>query len=404
MVVCNIPDVKSADGERVFSDGVGAVSQDVMKTIWESLPLSKGSPTCFQIRLGGAKGMLAVDSRLRGSVIQLRPSMIKFASEDLQTLELCDVGSQPIPLVLNRQMIKILEDMGVSENWFFKLQSIQVFLLRRITANIQNTAKYLKGQNISRALRLHKLFREFGVLGLDYKNDRFLRSIVEALVLRELRLLKHKARIPVQKGVTLFGIMDETGYLQENEVFVTFEKTRGQHELSPGFGPLVVTRSPALFDGDIQIAYNRVPLPSHPLSQHRNCIVFSQKGPRDLPSQLSGGDLDGDIFNIIWDPDCSPVFKYPPANYPRQPPADIGRPVTKDDMADFFINFMETDRLGVIATRHLIMADQLSEGSSSDDCKKLAELHSRAVDFSKTGIPVKMEDMPKTASRYRPDL
>lgn len=404
MVVCHIPDVKSPDGARVFSDGVGAVSQNVVETIWDNLPRSKGFPTCFQIRLGGAKGMLAVDSRLDGSVIALRPSMVKFASEDLQTLEICNVGSQPIPLVLNRQIIKIMEDMGVSEDWFFKLQNIQVSLLRGVTASIQSTAKYLKGQNISRSLRLHKLFRQFGALGIDYTNDRFLRSVVEALVLRELRLLKHKARIPVQKGVTLFGIMDETGFLQENDVFVTYETTKAQFALPPGPGPLVVTRSPALFNGDIQVAHNIVPPHDHPLAQHRNCIVFSQRGSRDLPSQLSGGDLDGDIFNIVWDPECAPAVTYPPADYPRVSPVDIGRVVTKDDMADFFINFMETDRLGVIATRHLIMADQLTKGSCDPECKLLAQLHSMAVDFSKTGIPVKMEDLPRMTSRYRPDL
>lgn len=404
MVVCHIPDVKSPDGARIFSDGVGAVSLNVVETIWDNLPRSKGFPTCFQIRLGGAKGMLAVDSRLDGSIIALRPSMVKFASEDLQTLEICDVGSQPIPLVLNRQMIKIMEDMGVSKDWFFKLQNIQVSLLRGVTTSIQSTEKYLKGQNISKSLRLHKLFRQFSASGIDYTNDRFLRSVVEALVFRELRLLKHKARIPVEKGVTLFGIMDETGFLQEKEVFVTYETTKAQFTPPPGPGPLVVTRSPALFDGDIQIAHNIIPPRDHPLAQHRNCIVFSQKGSRDLPSQLSGGDLDGDIFNIIWDPEASPAVTYPPADYPRVSPVDIGRVVTKDDMADFFINFMETDRLGVIATRHLIMADQLTEGSCHPECKRLAQLHSMAVDFSKTGIPVKMEDLPKMTSRYRPDL
>ncbi|KAJ5176900.1 uncharacterized protein N7482_002777 [Penicillium canariense] len=404
VAISRIPDVKSPDGSRVFSDGIGAVSQNVVDTIWENLPRSKGFPTCFQIRLGGAKGMLALDSRLQGSVIQLRPSMIKFPSEDMSTLEICDVGWQPIPLVLNRQMIKIMEDMGVSQSWFFKLQSIQVNHLREITTNVQHTAKYIKRQNMSRCLRLHRLFQQLGLLQIDYKNDSFLRSVVEALVLHELRLLKYKARIPVELGVTLFGIMDETGFLQENEVFVTFERRNGPFIPPPGPGPLLVTRSPALFDGDIQTAINTVPPADHPLAKHRNCIVFSRRGSRDLPSQLSGGDLDGDIFNIIWDPECAPVSTYPPADYPRLPPVDIGRPVTTEDMAEFFVKFMETDRLGVIATRHVILADQVEEGSHHPDCKFLAQLHSTAVDFSKTGIPVEMGHLPKMKSRFRPDF
>lgn len=119
--VRNTDDARSPDGSRVFSDGVGALSYDVMKAIWSNIPNAKGRPTCFQIRYGGSKGMLALDSRLPGSLILIRPSMTKFRSEDTVDLEICDMASRPIPLVLNRQMVKILEDMGVSEHWFFKL-------------------------------------------------------------------------------------------------------------------------------------------------------------------------------------------------------------------------------------------------------------------------------------------
>lgn len=164
-----------------------------------------------------------------------------------------------------------------------------------------------------------------------------------------------------------------------------------------------MTRSPALHDGDIQFAQNVIPPDNHPLAELTNCIVFSSKGYRDLPSQLSGGDLDGDIFNVIWDTDAYPVRTFAPADYPRVSPVDIGRPVERDDMAQFFLDFMKTDHLGVIATRHMIMADQEAEGTSHPVCRKLAQLHSTAVDFSKTGIPVQMSEIPK-GNPFRPDL
>lgn len=403
IAVTTIPDVRSPDGSRIFSDGVGTISWDAMETIRDNLPPQKGSPTCFQIRLGSAKGMLAVDSRLSGSVIQLRPSMIKFDSEDMQDLGICDMASKPILLVLNRQMIKILEDMGVSDDWFFKLQNTELARLRGITANIHNTANFLKAQNIGHSIRLHKLFRQCERWGIDCRKEEFLRSVVEAVVLRELRLLKHKARIPVKKGMTLFGIMDETGFLQETQVYVTFDTMQDRYPPPPRPGRLLVTRSPALYDGDIQFAYNVVPPKDHPLLEHRNCIIFSQKGDRDLPSQLSGGDLDGDLYNVIWDADAGPIQTFAPADYPRVAPIDIGRAVKVDDMADFFVDFMRTDHLGVIATRHMILADQRGDGTRHPDCKKLAELHSTAVDFSKTGIAVKMEELPR-ANSFRPDL
>ena len=401
--VTEIPDVISSDGKRTFSDGVGTVSWDAVESIWSHVSSSKGSPTSFQIRLGGAKGMLALDSRLLGSVIQIRPSMVKFPTDDMKNLEICNMASKPMPLVLNRQVIKIMEDMGVPESWFIGLQETQVNYLRSITSTPLKTARFIRRQNVGDSIRLSKLFRRFCSLGFDYKNDLFLRSVVEAVVLRELRLLKHKARIPVEKGMTLFGVMDETGYLQENQVFITYETMRDRYAAPPGPCRLLVTRCPALYDGDVQFVENVVPPEDHSLREHANCIVFSQRGRRDLPSQLSGGDLDGDLYHVIWDEAAIPMRVFEPADYPRVGPIDIGRQVERKDMANFFVDFMNSDRLGVIATRHMILADQMSEGTRHPDCKMLAELHSTAVDFSKTGIPVEMNQLPRVM-RYRPDL
>ncbi|ORY84111.1 hypothetical protein BCR35DRAFT_331055 [Leucosporidium creatinivorum] len=47
-----------------------------------------------------------------------------------------------------------------------------------------------------------------------------------------------------------------------------------------------------------------------------------------------------------------------------------------------------------IATRHLILSDMLGS-SSHRDCKKLAKLHSDAVDFAKSGVYVPFDALPK---------
>ncbi|KAJ9137901.1 RNA-dependent RNA polymerase [Pleurostoma richardsiae] len=402
ILVTMIPDVTC--GSRVFSDGIGSMSPGAMKRCRDYIPPNNPSLSCFQIRCGGAKGMLAVDSRLEGLQICIRKSMEKFITEDMHALGICDMASKPIPLVLNRQMIKILEDMGVSENWFLSLQNLELSRLKDITRSAYNVAGFLETQHIGSAIKLHRLFRECDFLGLDYRKDKFLRSVVQAAVLRELRLLKHKARIPVREGMTLFGVMDETGYLEEGQVYVTFDEQSGKHAPAPpDMQRMLVTRSPALHPGDVQEVVNTIPPNTHPLRSHYNCIVFSRNGQRDLPSKLSGGDLDGDLYNIIWDPDARPYVTFPPADYPRVPPKDIGRKVEKGDMAEFFVDFMKTDQLGVIATRHMILADQREMGTRDPDCVKLAELHSTAVDFSKTGIPVDLNTLPR-ADRSRPDF
>ncbi len=278
-----------AMNSRIFSDGVGTVSPGALEVIWRYLPQAKRDPTCLQIRLGGAKGMLASDNRLPGKTIALRPSMTKFESLDVQNLEICDMASRPIKMVLNRQIIKILEDMGVPNGWFLGLQARELDAIRNVTQSTANTSYFLRTQNVADGLYLWRLFSHIDSLGIEYRKDKFLRSVVEAAILRELRLLKHKARITVPEGITLFGIMDETGFLEEGQVFVTFDTMLGRYESPPGNRKVIVTRSPALHPGDIQIAKNIVPPVGHMLRDLSNCIVFSQRGKRDLPSQLSGG-------------------------------------------------------------------------------------------------------------------
>ncbi|XP_044723884.1 RNA dependent RNA polymerase domain-containing protein [Hirsutella rhossiliensis] len=404
----SIPDVKSADGTRVFSDGVGTISREAMEEVWNALPMRSAAPTCLQIRWGGVKGMLSLDSRLRGKVICVREeSMMKFPSRDQRELGICDVASKPLRLVLNRQLIKILEDMGTDNDWFKKLQNKALKMLRGVTHTAANTSTFLQYQDIGSALGFPSFIGQLDKMGIDYRRDEFLRSVVEHVVLRELRLLKHKARIPVNKGVTLFGVMDETGFLDEGEVYIAYDKTHAKSgyrmDASLVDGHIIVTRCPALHPGDVQWVKMRTPPAGHTLRDLNNCIVFSQRGRRDLPSQLSGGDLDGDLYNVIWDPLARPKRVFPPADYPRTRPPELGRPVRRDDIADFFIQFMKTDILGLIANRHQILADVSPEGTCDAGCIALAGMHSTAVDFSKTGIPVKLNEMPK-APRTRPDF
>ena len=399
-----VPDVKNHDGSRVFSDGVGTLSLAAMREFQTFLPDRAADATCFQIRWGGVKGMLSLDTRLKGKVFCVRnESMLKFPSTDLSELGICDAASKPLRLMLNRQLIKIMEDMGTSDEWFMALQARELRVLRAVTAQVANTSTFLRHQLIGTHMGFPAFIRHMGRLDIEYRRDEFLRTVVEHAVLRELRLLKHKARIPVTGGVTLFGIMDETGVLEEGQIFLTFDRSPLIDRPPPHGTAAVITRSPALHPGDVRVVTVVHPPDDSPLRHLRNCVVFSQRGERDLPSQLSGGDLDGDLYNIIWDPAALPQRVFHPADYPRVEPKPLDRDVTRDDIADFFINFMKTDVLGMIATRHQIMADVMDEGTRVGDCIALAEMHSTAVDSSKTGIPVDVRALPR-APRTRPDL
>uniref|UniRef100_A0A093V0X3 RNA-dependent RNA polymerase n=1 Tax=Talaromyces marneffei PM1 TaxID=1077442 RepID=A0A093V0X3_TALMA len=389
---------------RVFSDGCGTISKEILWRIYRDYPRNAAvRPTVFQVRISGAKGMLSLDPTLKGPTICLRDSMIKFRAEADNNIEICGSGIHSLPCYLNAPLIKILEDLGVPRDLFLELQREEVESLRQTVRSPQHAAVFLDQAHISKSTRLSWLITLLQSMGVNYNQDGFLKRAVELVILMKLRDLKYKARILVPDGVTLYGIMDETGYLKEGEIFVPIlnEETKRRDILVQD--DVLITRSPAFHPGDVQLA-NAVNVPEDsPLRKLHNCVVFSQKGTRDLPSQLSGGDLDGDIFNIIYDPRFRLRRLAKPADYPRVPGTELGRPVQIDDIQDFFVTFMQQDQLGRIATTHKILADQQVKGTFDPNCLTLAQLHSTAVDFSKTGTPVDIKMIPRYPP-YRPDF
>jgi len=257
------------------------------------------------------------------------------------------------------------------------------------------------------AAKVPRLVKFLHEIGISFQADRFLTDVFEVALMSSLRDLKYRARIPVQGGHLLYGIMDETGELKEGEVYITIlsrdEFDHQRREILIG-DRVVVTRAPALHPGDIQVVKAVDVSQSSPLRDVYNCIVFSQHGTRDLPSQLGGGDLDGDQFHIIYDERLIPPKTVIPSTYANAPAKDLGRPVEVTDMADFFIEYMKADVLGQVSNRHKIRADIRKEGTMHTDCITLAELASEAVDFSKSGNAVDMRRAPLGRDQNRPDF
>ncbi|KAL9949586.1 hypothetical protein ACHAP6_003950 [Verticillium nonalfalfae] len=259
-------------------------------------------------------------------------------------------------MVLNRQMTKILEDRGVRDEWFFSQQKRELERLHAVTAGAWNTGAFLQLQGIGSAFYLSTFINPLDKYGINYRRNDFLRCTVEAVVFQELRLLKHKARIPMPQGVTFFGIMDESGFLSEGEVSVCYDSCyNGSLPIDSTLndGNIPVIRSPALYPGNVPSVRMRTPPVGYPLRDLRNCIVFSQHGDQDLPSQLSGGDPDSDLYNIIWDRQARPKRFLAPADYPRITPTELNRQVTRDSKAGFFVDSIKSDVLGTITTEHL---------------------------------------------------
>lgn len=139
--------------------------------------------------------MISLDTRLEGDVLRLRDSMIKFKidpMEKVSDIEICGAGLKPLPMFLNRPLIKILEDLGVPESAFLHLQEVAVDQLRMTTESPVNAANFLQRNYIGKAARLPWLVRKLLDINILFNDDDFLRNVLELAILMQLRELKHR--------------------------------------------------------------------------------------------------------------------------------------------------------------------------------------------------------------------
>lgn len=135
--------------------------------------------------------MISLDSRLDGDVLCLRESMIKFEGVG-SDIEICGAGLKPLPMFLNRPLIKILEDLGVPESALLHLQEVAVDQLRKTTESPVNAASFLQRNYIGKAARFPWLVRKLLDINILFNEDDFLRNALELAILIQLRELKHR--------------------------------------------------------------------------------------------------------------------------------------------------------------------------------------------------------------------
>lgn len=410
---CTIQTEQIPDIERNgynFSDGVGKISKFLAQITANGLKISTPNgepPSAFQFRLGGCKGMLVVSSELQPNKLHIRPSQHKFDSPH-GSLEVIRWSSNSMA-TLNRQLILILAAMGISKK----------IILNKQNSMLQNLHKAMTDD--SQAISLLQRFVDpnhttlalanLVQYGFRRVNEPFVASVLSLWKAWHFKYLKEKAKILIEKGASLFGVLDETSVLQGwfdkkvrlaersgakhadkiaalPEVFVQVSSLdkNGAPKIIEGL--CILARNPSLHPGDIRV----VRAVNKPGLRHLiDVIVFPQTGDRDLASMCSGGDLDGDDYLIMWDPDLIPHrwFTRPMADDNLAAP-ELDRDVTVDDMTTFFVTFMKLNCLPRIANAHVAWADRLERGVHEQKCIKLAGMHSAAVDYNKTGRPAKM--------------
>lgn len=392
-----IPDIEvNTDGfEYCFSDGIGKISQAFARQVAQKCGLSH-TPSAFQIRYGGYKGVIAVD-RSSFRKLSLRRSMLKFESNNrmLNITKCCDA----MPCYLNREIITLLSTLGVDDQVFLDMQNVQLFKLGRMLTDKKAALDVLDSMGLDETKSVAvKMLKK----GYEPNIEPYLSMMLQAHHDNQLSDLRSRCRIFVPKGRVLLGCLDEAGILEYGQVFarITLNKTDLECSEQSIFqkvdettailtGKVVVTKNPCLHPGDVRIleAVYEVTLEEKGLV---DCIVFPQKGERPHPNECSGGDLDGDLYFISWDKNLIPPQTVKPMDYTGRRPRIMDHEVTLEEIQRFFVDYLVNDTLGFISTAHLIHADREPEKALSAKCLQLATLHSMAVDFAKTGAPAEM--------------
>ncbi|KAL3665457.1 hypothetical protein V7S43_009492 [Phytophthora oleae] len=399
--------------QYVFTDGCGEIASVGAKSIARELQLSY-TPSAFQIRLGGAKGVLVVSdfgnptSREEGIV--LRKSMSKFASNHTM-LEIIACAGRSVAY-LTRQSVLILNDLGISEDVFMEMQEDFLSDLRSLIASDDDAYFELKAVLPPEVImQVDTLVRKLGVKVLI---DDYLSSLARTIYHYRLANTVMRARIPVARGRTLMGVADFTGTLEYGEVFVQYSVTDEETGIDSCVTldriDVAVHRSPCHHPGDIRVLRCRADVPPQ-LSQLKDCVVFPCQGKRPHPDECTGGDLDGDMFVVIWDKRLIPsrAHVHEPMAFDEDTGGDTSlrgdeyhQSTDDEGLIDFYVHSIQDDILGIASNAHLALCDESADGSFDENAKILARICSKQVDSLRAEKD--LETVRKLAPKSYPDF
>jgi RNA-dependent RNA polymerase len=222
----------------------------------------------------------------------------------------------------------------------------------------------------------------------------------------------------------MIGIIDEYNVLKSDQVYIQYtllERDLNDNDDNKNNDKtkvldnckVVITKNPCHHPGDIRtftaVNYSQ-------LKHLKDVVVFSQQGDRPAPHDISGSDLDGDEYLVIWHEDLVPsnTDNAQPYDYDSRTPAQTyNQSVTRDAINRTILNIAEEDCLGRLSNLHLAFADKYGV---DDDQKReesilstveLAVAISQEVDSGKTGYhPLnenKIKKLNNALGNERPD-
>lgn len=273
----------------VYTNDCGKMSPQIAQDIARELELHY-TPSVIRFNLAGAKGILMLSNFLTKRKIQLRTTQIKFNCKRL-TLEVIKV-SKPTKVYLNRRAIALLSSLGIKNYVFQDLLNETITQYKQEMLPRDEVSYDLAGEFYSDG-RMDK-FQNIIDCGFLDTNDPFINNLMSAYRNNTLREIREDCKLYVHHGVKVFAIMDETGTLGPEEVFIQITDPSGltvNRRIVEG--PCLIYRDSSCFPGDARVvtAVNEIKL-----RHYTNVLVYSSIDVRDLPSACSNDDIDQDNF------------------------------------------------------------------------------------------------------------
>ncbi|KAL8976626.1 MAG: hypothetical protein Q9205_007403 [Flavoplaca limonia] len=389
----DIADVRTDD--YIFTDGCGMISTHFAKLLVQKTDIrfrnQRYTPSVFQIRYKGYKGVLTLSPELRGKIlVKFRESMKKFSGCDDSSFSVVEY-SKPYGFgYLNDEVILLLHALDISENTLVKKQKEYMDFLTSVPFDPRAAFRFFSYVDEP------ELAERVLMDGVDS-----VRPTAQSRVSSEVNKLLNKrgerrSRILIPQSRLLFGVCDPLNLLKAGECAVRVTSDSDGIPKTVVGTEVLVTRNPCLHPGDLQkfkaVQHDR-------LSHLIDCIVFSTKGKRPSADLMSGGDLDGDKFFVTWDPDLIPSKVSQAASYqgPKEPLSF--KPVTHDDRLVYFARYTNAP-LGRVKNLYLDWARL--KGAMSAECQELNHLFSRCVDGNRIKVPKHLEDPPRPDPRTPP--
>lgn len=396
-VVCN---------GNIMTDGCAPIGSALMQQIKIALALPQHSKvSAVQGRFGSAKGVWYLDPYVDPDTIYIRKSQLKYSSKTPKCLEIIGFSKASGSAKLNRQLVSLLETLGVPPSILVDMQTEMVERIRKRLFGfdpfvVANYAEKLMKAN-DNPNDDNSVFKQLMTLilsGFD-KSNFYVKSLLNAVFGRLVSGMKERAKIEIEDSRMVLIVADPSGELKPGECFLQFANSPDDEEDDFSRimqGPVAVARNPCHLASDLRLL-QCVDIPA--LRHFREVLVLSVHGEIPEAEYLSGGDYDGDRVFVTWDARITQFVENKPI--PKMDSIDSlfeedktqVREIVESGNFSLLVNYLfdsyvaSKSLLRLFSHFHMKLSDMHS--LHHEQCIELAYVCRKLLDSGKTGVKLK---------------